>query len=301
VWCCLARGKAIGRIFICRTICDIDTTPTCRGKRFFLFTKPCRPSRGLIHSPFRWLLVVISLEIKLCEADYPPPSRAEVKNERSCTPISPYAFVVCMLELFVTLQIGSITYLSVWRCLSVLGQNHQIHTLFQCGLTVGEGDRMSGQLRYHLPLSYVRQAVYSRTIEDLYSLHRLIMVTLETTTPDGPCRVWQEGECRLDVCRATNSTPFSTKVIYESLCCIWCLLIFLPYVMITKWQANENPRWLCGHTSLMCICIRSPQIRKGLPSGILLTYLVRNLIFHKHSASNEHSVPMETIIILFIT
>jgi len=127
---------------------------------------------------------------------------------------------------------------------------------------------------------------------------QLIRVTLETTTPDGPCRVWQEREYRLDVCRATSSTRFSTEVIYESFCCIWFLLIFLPYV-ITNWQANENQRWLYGHASLMCICIRSLQIRKGLPSGILLTYLVRNLIYHKHSASNKQSVPMETLSILF--
>jgi hypothetical protein len=113
-----------------------------------------------------------------------------------------------------------------------------------------------------LALSYVRQAMYSRTIEDHYSLHQLTRVTLETTTPDGPCRVWQEREYRLDVCRATNSTPFSTEVIYESFCCIWCLLIFLPYV-VTKQQANENPRWLYGHASLMCICTRVPKLGKG--------------------------------------
>ena len=137
-----------------------------------------------------------------------------------------------------------------------------------------------------------------RTTEDLYSLHHLIKVPVEPATPDGPCRVWQEREYRLNVCWATNSTPFSTEVIYESFCRICYLLIFLPYV-ITKWQANENPRCLYGHDSLMCVCIRSPQIRKGLPSGILLTYLVRNLIYHKHNVSNKQWVPMETPSILF--
>lgn len=176
-------------------------------------------------------------------------------------------------------KLGASLNLSVWRCLSVLVQHHQIPKRFPCGLIRGKGDSVNGQLKRHLPLSYVRQAVYSRTTEDLYFLHQLIRVTLETTTPDGPCRVWQEREYSLDVCRSTNSTPFSTEVIYESFCCIWCLLIFLPYV-ITKWQANENPRWLYGHASLMCICIRGPQIRKGVA--------FRNLA---HISCSEFDIP----------
>jgi hypothetical protein len=56
-----------------------------------MFFTALRPVLGLTQPPFQWVPVVPSLEVKRQgrEADEPPPSGAEVKNQRAIPPL-PY-------------------------------------------------------------------------------------------------------------------------------------------------------------------------------------------------------------------
>jgi hypothetical protein len=53
-----------------------------QGLGIFLFTTASRPALGLTQSPIEWVPGVVSLGVKRSgrEADYSPPSSAEVKN-----------------------------------------------------------------------------------------------------------------------------------------------------------------------------------------------------------------------------
>jgi hypothetical protein len=51
---------------------------------------------------------------------------------------------------------------------------------------------------------YVKQCVYSVRINDIEHLNARITEAVHSVTPDVLCRVWQELEYRLDVCKATN-------------------------------------------------------------------------------------------------
>ncbi|GBN71809.1 hypothetical protein AVEN_47120-1 [Araneus ventricosus] len=51
---------------------------------------------------------------------------------------------------------------------------------------------------------YVKQHVYSERINDINHLKQRITDLIHSVTPDVLIRVWEELDCRLDVCRATN-------------------------------------------------------------------------------------------------
>jgi len=53
-----------------------------QGLGIFLFTTASRPALGYTQPHIQWVPGALSLVVKWpgCEADHPPPSRAEVKN-----------------------------------------------------------------------------------------------------------------------------------------------------------------------------------------------------------------------------
>ncbi|GBO25568.1 hypothetical protein AVEN_131690-1 [Araneus ventricosus] len=58
---------------------------------------------------------------------------------------------------------------------------------------------------------YVKQHVYSERINDINHLKQRITDIIRSVTPDVLTRVWEELDCRLDVCRATNGVHLELR------------------------------------------------------------------------------------------
>jgi hypothetical protein len=57
------------------------------GQEFYVFATAATPALGPTQPPFQWVLLAVAREVKRLgrEADYSPPSSAELKNELSYT------------------------------------------------------------------------------------------------------------------------------------------------------------------------------------------------------------------------
>jgi hypothetical protein len=117
-----------------------------QGLGIFHFTALSRPALGPTQPPIQWVPEALSLGVKRpgSEADYSPPSSAEVRNARSCytsTPPIHLSFVWLIQRAFLYWQSSQITHVECLKARIFLSYQAMLIALFLLPRT---------QIRLHL-------------------------------------------------------------------------------------------------------------------------------------------------------